>query len=269
MEVKIAEKKDYSQGFLSRISELEKEIGYSFQNPRYLWIALTHSSFSNEKKSRILYEHNERQEFLGDSVLSLIISKHLFADHNSFPEGTLTKLRAASVCADALFEYAQTIRLGSYMLLNHGLEENGGRHQKNILADCFEALIAALYLDGGFSVAEKFVMRFAKGRFSHLMSNGKILDDDYKSLLQEKVQTSPGEKVEYRLVWEKGPDHHKEFKVKVCLNSNVIGEGIGKSKREAEQEAAKIALETWFGERQNENRKENGNVSENTGITGV
>ncbi len=253
MEVKRARTEDYPHSFLSRLCDLEEAVGYRFQNRSYLWVALTHSSFSNERRARILYEHNERQEFLGDSILSLVVSRHLFADHQTFPEGVLTKLRAASVCADALFEYAKEIDLGSFMLLNHGLEEMGGRNQKNILADCMEALIAALYLDGGLEEAEKFILRFVTPRLSHLLEGGKIRDDDYKSLLQEKVQTSPGEKVEYRLIGEKGPDHHKEFFVEVRLNSNVIGTGRGKSKREAEQEAAKTALATWFGEGKKEN----------------
>ncbi len=248
MEPRCARTEDYPQGFLSRLPVLEEKIGYHFREKKYLYIALTHSSFSNEKRNRILYEHNERQEFLGDSVLSLVVSKHLFSDHMTFPEGVLTKLRAATVSAEALFEYADKIGLGEYMLLNHGLEEGGGRHHKNILADCFEALIAALYLDGGFETARDFVLRFAQERLQHLLEGGKIRDDDYKSLLQEKVQTSPGEKVEYRLIGEKGPDHHKEFSVEVRLNSNVIGKGVGKSKREAEQEAAREALATWFGE---------------------
>ena len=250
MEPKRAVEGDYPFGFLARIAELEEKIGYSFQNKKYLYIALTHSSFSNERKNRVLYEHNERQEFLGDSVLSLVVSRHLFSDHTTFQEGILTKLRAASVCADALFEYAEELSLGEYMLLNHGLDDAGGRHQKNILADCMEALIAALYLDAGFDKAEEFVLRFARPKFARLLQGGKVRDDDFKSLLQEKVQTSPGEKVEYRLVGEKGPDHHKEFFVEVCLNSNVIGQGAGKSKREAEQEAARMALLTWFGEKE-------------------
>ncbi len=248
MEAKIAGIEDYPQSFLSRLGELEEKIGYRFQRRQYLLTALTHSSFSNERRNRILYEHNERQEFLGDSVLSIIVSRHLFSDHATFQEGVLTKLRALCVCADALFEYAQEIDLGSYMLLNHGLEEAGGRNQKNILADCFEAMIAALFLDAGLEVAEAFVLRFAVPRLHRLLVGGRLRDEDFKSILQEKVQTSPGEKVEYRLIAERGPDHHKEFSVEVRLNSNVIGQGVGKSKREAEQEAARVALSTWFGE---------------------
>lgn len=249
MEVRRAVEEDYPQSFLKKLCELEEAIGHRFQNRRYLLVALTHSSFSNERRSRILYEHNERQEFLGDSVLSLIVSRHLFSDEHTFPEGVLTKLRAASVSAEALFEYANRIRLGEYMLLNHGLEETGGRSQKNILADCFEALIAALYLDGGFDTASDFVLRFAKERLKRLVEGGRLRDDDYKSLLQEKVQTSPGERLEYCLVRQSGPDHNKEFEVKVMLNSNPIGTGKGRSKREAEQEAAHKALLTWFGEK--------------------
>ena len=248
MEVRIACESDYPKAFLSRLDELESVIGYCFQNRKYLWAALTHSSFSNEKRSRILYEHNERLEFLGDSVLSLVISRHLYADFATFPEGMLTKLRAASVCADALYEYASHINLGDYMLLNHGLSEDGVKKHKNILADCFEALIAAIYMDAGFEEAERFVISLSKERMLGLLEGGKIRDEDYKSLLQEKVQTSPGEKVEYRLIGEKGPDHKKEFFVEVRLNSNVIGQGSGGSKREAEQAAAKMALATWFGE---------------------
>ncbi len=248
MEVRIACESDYPKAFLSRLGDLEEVIGYRFQNRKYLWAALTHSSFSNEKRSRILYEHNERLEFLGDSVLSLVVSRHLFADLKTFPEGMLTKLRAASVCADALYEYASLINLGDYMLLNHGLSEDGVKKHKNILADCFEALLAAIYLDAGFDEAERFVLSLSKERMLRLLEGGKIRDEDYKSLLQEKVQTSPGEKVEYRLIGEKGPDHKKEFFVEVCINSNVIGQGAGSSKREAEQAAAKMALATWFGE---------------------
>ncbi|MBE6713466.1 MAG: ribonuclease III [Ruminococcaceae bacterium] len=248
MEVKLAREEDYPRVFLSRLDELEEKVGYRFRNRKYLWIALTHSSFSNEKRSKVLYEHNERQEFLGDSVLSLVISRHLFSDHATFPEGMLTKLRAASVCADALYEYASALNLSEYMLLNHGLSENGVKKHKNILADCFEALLGGIYLDGGFDEAERFVLRLAKDRMLALLEGGKIRDEDYKSLLQEKVQTSPGEKVEYRLIGEKGPDHKKEFSVEVRINSNVIGNGTGTSKREAEQAAAKMALATWFGE---------------------
>lgn len=240
---------NYPAAFLRLLPELEERIHYHFRDQKLLYTALTHSSFSNEKKFRIHFEYNERLEFLGDSVLSLIVSRHIFASPASFPEGILTKLRAATVCADALFEFAQSIELGKYMLLNHGLEQDGGRRQKNILADCFEALIAAIFLDGGLEEAEKFVLGFAEKKLHELTLGGRLHDEDYKSLLQQKVQTSPGERVEYLLIGETGPDHHKEFTVQVCLNSNIIGTGSGRSKREAEQLAAKNALCDWFGQK--------------------
>lgn len=243
-----ATKENYPASFLARLDELEERIGYSFREREHLYIALTHSSYSNEKKSRVLFEHNERLEFLGDSVLSLIVSRHIFEAEEHFPEGILTRLRASAVCAEALYEYAEKISLGEYMLINHGLEEGGGRHQKNVLADCFEAVIAAIFLDAGMEEAERFVWRFAREKLRRLIVDGRLRDKDFKSLLQEKVQTSPGEKLEYRLVREKGPDHDKEFTFRVYLNSNAIGEGSGRSKREAEQEAARTALMTWFGE---------------------
>ncbi|MBQ3866414.1 MAG: ribonuclease III [Clostridia bacterium] len=242
-----AERQDYPRSFLEKCGELEEKIGHRFQREDLLLAALTHSSFANEKKGRIHYPHNERLEFLGDAVLSAVVSEHIFADEHSFPEGVLTRLRAASVNAEALFEYASALDLGAYMLLNHGLEETGGRRQKNVLADCFEALIAALFLDGGMETASPFILRYAVPKLQELLSGGKLHDRDYKSVLQEKVQTSPGEKLEYRTVEESGPDHDKRFRVALYLNSNLIGEGDGRSKREAEQAAARQALTEWFG----------------------
>ena len=249
MEGKIAVEKDYPDGFLKRLPELEEKIGYRFRKRKYLWIALTHSSFSNERKAKTLFEHNERQEFLGDSVLSLVVSRSIFAQNKSFHQGVLTKLRAQIVCADALYDYAEQIGLGAYMLLNHGLEMEGGRYRKNIIADGFEALLAAIYLDGGYEKAEPFVLRFALPRFEALTKGGKVRDEDYKSLLQQKVQTSPGGKAEYFVTAEMGPDHDKLFAVEVRLGSQKIGAGEGKSKREAEQESARNALAEWFGEK--------------------
>lgn len=246
MEVKIAQRRDYPRAFLDRLPELSEKIGYSFREEAYLRTALTHSSFANERRSKIRFEHNERQEFLGDAVLSAVVSEHIFADPHAYPEGILTRLRAGSVNADALYDYAVSLSLGEYMLLNHGLEESGGRTQKNVLADCFEALIGGLFLDGGMEAAAPFVLRFAVPRLLALVEGGKLHDRDYKSLLQEKVQTSPGEKLEYRTVEASGPDHDKRFRVELYLNSNRVGEGCGKSKREAEQAAAREALKTWF-----------------------
>lgn len=248
IEARCAQRKDYPARFLERLPELMEKIGYTFREERYLRTALTHSSFANEKRGKVRFEHNERQEFLGDSILSAVVSEHIFADPHAYPEGVLTRLRAGSVSADALFEYARELSLGDYMLLNHGLEESGGRTQKNVLADCFEALIGGMFLDGGMEAAAPFVLRFALPRLRALVADGVLHDQDYKSLLQEKVQTSPGEKLEYRTVEASGPDHDKRFRVELYLNSNRVGEGKGHSKREAEQAAAREALMTWFGE---------------------
>ena len=241
---------EYPEAFLSRLPLLEEKIGYSFRDRAFLCTALTHSSYSKEreKKLRAAFPYNERQEFLGDSVLSLVVSEYLFSRSASLSEGALTKLRASAVCAEALFEYAEEIGLGDFMLVNHGLEETGGRHSKNVLADCFEALIAGIFLDSGLDEARRFILRFAVPKLQALTKGGFLHDQDYKSLLQQKVQTSPGEKVEYVLAGESGPDHDKIFLMDLYLNSNLIGHGSGHSKREAEQAAAKAALETWFGE---------------------
>ena len=248
MAERTAEKKDYPVPFLQGLGELEKKIGYTFADKKYLVTALTHSSFSKEKKNRIQFAYNERLEFLGDSVLSVVVSEEIFRTLTDCPEGALTKIRAATVCAETLYEFAEEIELGRFMLVNHGLEETGGRHLKNVLADCFEALIAGIYLDGGMDAARDFILRFARPKLARITLGGFLHDEDYKSLLQQKVQTSPGERVDYVLVGEKGPDHKKEFTMEARLNSNVLGTGTGSSKREAEQAAAKAALENWFGE---------------------
>ena len=247
MEARLAKREDYPRSFLERLPELSNKIGYAFRNEAYLRTALTHSSYANEKRGKVRFEHNERQEFLGDAVLSAVVSEHIFADPHAYPEGILTRLRAGSVNADALYEYATELSLGDYMLLNHGLEESGGRKQKNVLADCFEALIGGLFLDGGMAAAAPFVLRYALPKLQELVAGGKLRDRDYKSLLQEEVQTSPGERLEYRTVETSGPDHDKRFRVELYLNSNRVGEGSGRSKREAEQAAAREALKTWFG----------------------
>lgn len=252
METKNAQRRDYPRSFLEKLPELSEKIGYAFQDESFLRVALTHSSFANEKRGAIHFEHNERQEFLGDSILSAVVSEHIFEDPHAYPEGILTRLRAGSVNADALYEYAKEISLGDYMLMNHGLEESGGRTQKNVLADCFEALIGGLFLDGGMAAAAPFVLRFAVPRLLSLVAGGKLRDKDYKSLLQEKVQTSPGEKLEYKTVEASGPDHDKRFRVELYINSNPVGEGTGRSKREAEQAAAREALKTWFDEKDEE-----------------
>lgn len=219
------------------LSELQNKIGYKFKNIEYLQIALTHSSYANEMKHGIKY--NERVEFLGDAVLSIVVSDYLFNNY-SVPEGDLTKLRASLVCEKSLDEMAAKINLGKYLRLGKGEEMMGGRTRPSILADAFEAVIAAIYLDGGIENARTFILPFVK---EMLDNKDKLSFTDYKTLLQEIVQQNPEEVLSYKLVSEKGPDHDKVFVVEVHLNSNVIGKGQGKSKKQAEQMAAKQALE--------------------------
>lgn len=218
------------------LKKLEKTIGYTFQAQNYLQIAVTHSSYANEAKKGAV--NNERQEFLGDAVLSIIVSDYLFGRYR-LAEGDLTKLRASLVCEKSLCGFARQISLGRYLRLGRGEEQTGGADRPSILADAFEAVIAAIYLDGGIEAATKFVLPFIQAQLAAEQSG---VFHDYKTLLQEIVQKNPEESVSYALVDESGPDHDKRFSVEVRLNSNVIGRGIGRSKKEAEQQAAKEAL---------------------------
>ncbi len=217
--------------------ELEEKLGYKFKNIKLLEHALTHSSYANEGKKHS--KNNERLEFLGDSVLSLVVANHLFLKYKAIPEGELTKLRASLVCEKALDKFARKIDLGKYILLGKGEEMTGGRKRPSILSDAFEAVIAAIYLDGGFEKAEEFVLRFIPENLD-LKSSNKLAD--YKTTLQEIIQQNREEKIEYVLIGEKGPDHAKVFTSEVMLNSNIIGVGEGSSKKQAEQNAAKEAL---------------------------
>ena len=222
---------------MPEIARLEKEIGYIFQDKSLIEVALTHSSYANEVKRRTKY--NERLEFLGDAVLSIIVSDYLFHKFH-LPEGELTKLRASLVCEKTLDLFAQKIALGEYLRLGKGEEMTGGRKRPSICSDAFEALIAAIYLDSGMEAASRFVLPFVK---PELDNHGAKIYKDYKTTLQEIIQKNPEEQVGYVLVEESGPDHDKRFKVEVHLNSNVIGVGVGRSKKEAEQMAAREALE--------------------------
>ena len=210
----------------------ENNIHYTFKNKKLLELALTHSSYANESRTHI--EYNERLEFLGDAVLQLITSEKLYKEHPDMPEGRMSKQRAALVCEDALANYSKQISLGAFLFLGKGEENTGGRERPSILADAFEALIGAIFLDGGIENAKKFVLRFLDDKDLHLQ--------DYKTLLQEIIQKNPGERLSYVVTGESGPDHDKVFNVEVHLNSNVIGKGTGKSKKQAEQAAAKEAL---------------------------
>ena len=231
------------------VEELEVRIGYRFRKRELVRTALCHSSYSNEMRTKSTaaqsVECNERMEFLGDSVLSLLTSEYIFEKYRELPEGELTKLRAASVCEGALYEYAKTFDLGAFLLLGHGEELNNGRDHKAILADAFEAVLAALYLDGGYREAKTFLLPFVTKKVEDILKSGRR--EDYKSLLQQFVQKSRGDILEYRETGEEGPAHERRFFFEVRLNNTVIGCGSGTTKREAEQMAAREAL-LLFGE---------------------
>ena len=216
---------------------LEEKLGYTFKNSKLLANALTHSSYANEARNGIT--SNERLEFLGDSVLSLIVSDYLFKEFSNIPEGELTKLRASLVCEKSLCGFSRELELGKYLKLGKGEDKNGGRDRDSILADAFEALLAAIYLDGGMEAARKHVINFV---LRELKQTDDEVFKDYKTALQEIIQRNPEESVTYILTGESGPDHNKVFEVEVHLNSNVIGKGSGSSKKRAEQMAAKQAL---------------------------
>ncbi len=223
------------------MNNLEKSIDYTFKDKRLLKCALTHTSFANESKT----PSNERLEFLGDSVLSFFVSDHIFKNYKDMPEGELTRLRSSLVCEAALCVFAREIGLGDNLLLGKGEEKSGGRNRDSILADAFEALLAAIFLDGGIENAKKFVYKFVLRELENKDINHS--NKDYKTLLQEIIQRNPEEVISYILTGESGPDHDKTFEVEVHLNSNVIGKGSGKSKKAAEEAAAKQAL-TLMGE---------------------
>ena len=228
---------------------LELKIGYNFKNISYLKTALTHSSYSNELKlKKINVECNERLEFLGDSVLSITAADYLFKTYSDYPEGELTRRRAVIVCRDALSSYAKELTLGDYLYLGNGEEKNNARERKSLLENTFEALLGAIYLDageGGMSFISELVIPFFKKELD-AWERGKVVKD-YKSELQQIIQQSGVDTLTYVTVGESGPDHEKTFTVEARMNSNIIGHGKGSSKREAEQNAAKEALEL-FGE---------------------
>ena len=213
------------------LAQLEEVLCYHFKNPALLRIAMTHTSFANE--SKVPTTHNERLEFLGDSVLSVIVADYLFHESGR-PEGELTRMRASLVSEEALYRFACEIDLGSYLRLGHGEELGGGRTRPSVVSDAFEALIAALYLDGGMEVARNFILPF--------ITEGKTADPDYKTKLQELVQEKPGAELRYTVVGQSGPDHDKTFEVQVTLNGKALATGKGRSKKAAEQQAAKQAL---------------------------
>lgn len=219
------------------MKEFQKKINYQFTSPKLLKEALTHSSFTNGNQNR----SNERFEFLGDSILSVVVSQYLFETLKNQPEGELTKLRAAIVCESSLYNFAKSISVGKYMLLGKGEENTGGRNRRSILADAFEAIIAAIYLDGGLEKARDFILPFLPS--PEQLKSGKMQIGDYKTVLQEIIQKNPEEQVSYVLASERGAAHVKTFVSNVLLNGQIIGTGEGSSKKEAEQAAAKEAIE--------------------------
>lgn len=231
-------KKLLNEKMLRNIKNFEQKINYEFKNKNYILEALTHSSYSNENKS---FDFNERLEFLGDSVLGIVISDYLFENEKYLPEGELTKIRANIVCEESLSEVAKNIDLGSFMFLGKGEEGTGGRERVSILADGFEAVIASIYLDSGLSDAKKFILKNMKDIIKR-SREGKLFRD-YKTYLQEILQINGKVAIEYKLADEKGPDHNKRFIMQVFVNDKLLGFGEGKSKKEAEQIAAKNAIE--------------------------
>ena len=231
---------------MENLARLEQKLKYSFTDKELLEKSLTHSSYTNEMKSRgVVCECNERLEFLGDSILQIISSELLYGHFDTLHEGDLSRIRAQIVCEKALNKYATDMGLGEHLLLGHGEELNNGRRRPSILADAFEALIAAIYIDAGLNATRAFLLPYLESEIENIETSKH--GEDSKSRLQEIVQREPNERFEYVLVKESGPAHDREFEVEARLNRNVIGKGKGKTKREAEQNAATQALKL-FGE---------------------
>ena len=227
------------------MQELEKKLNYTFRNPALLSEALSHSSYANEHRSSHL-NSNERLEFLGDSVLGFVTAEYLFTQHPDLPEGDLTRIRAALVCEQSLYEVAKKLGLGRYLKLGRGEEAGGGRERTSILADATEAVFAAVYLDGGIQEASALIHRVLLD-----VEREEIVEErrrDFKTALQELVQRQADQVLSYRMIGEQGPDHAKIFQAEVLLNGEPLGSGFGRSKKEAEQSAAKAALKTLGGE---------------------
>ena len=227
------------------IKDLEKAIGYQFGNISLLQNALTHSSYANERYHNSLMS-NERLEFLGDSILGMVVAEHLYRNFPDRPEGELTRMRADMVCERALAEVANRLSLGQHLMLGHGEERFGGRSRDSILADAVESVIAATYVDGGMDAAVSFIRKFILCD----VPAQRLRNADYKTALQELVQQKKNQVLTYALVGESGPDHDKKFDVEVMLNGNVVGSGSGSSKKRAEQDAARVAIGNLFPEKQ-------------------
>lgn len=218
------------------LEELEEKVGYHFKNRALLKQALTHSSFANEQKINKAQDY-ERLEFLGDAVLELISSEFLYKEYPKMPEGQLTKKRSSLVCGFALAFCAKDIKIGDYVLLGKGEENTGGRGRDSITADVMESIIGAIYLDGGYEDAKAFIQRFILSDLEN-----KQLFYDSKTLLQEEIQKDNNSTLQYELISETGPDHEKEFVIEARVNGKVLGRGVGKTKKAAQQQAAYEAL---------------------------
>ena len=225
---------------MERLHELEQHLDYTFHDLRLLRAALYHSSYANEHRAQSV-SSNERLEFLGDAVLGFVSADYLYRKHPDLPEGELTRIRAALVCEDSLHEVAQRLHLGDFLMLGKGEESGGGRHRPSILADAVEAVLAAVYLDGGIDEARALGHRILLEKEPEQVVESRRRD--CKTELQELVQRKPNQELRYELVSESGPDHAKVFTVAVMLNGQVVGLGSGHSKKEAEQSAARTALE--------------------------
>ena len=223
------------------IKDLEAAIGYRFGNITLVQNALTHSSYANERWHDSL-RSNERLEFLGDSILGMVVAEHLYKNFPNRPEGELTRMRADMVCEHTLATVANKIDLGTHLLLGHGEERLGGRSRESILADAVESVIAACFLDGGLEAAAQFVQKYILVE----VPVSRLNNMDYKTALQELVQQKKNQVLTYTLVGQSGPDHDKQFDVGVSLNGTVVGCGSGRSKKRAEQMAAKSAIEKLF-----------------------
>ena len=223
------------------IKDLEQAIHYQFHNISLLQNALTHSSYANERWHNSLLS-NERLEFLGDSILGMLVAEYLFKNFPDRPEGDLTRMRADMVCEKTLAAVANRIGLGQHLMLGHGEEQSGGRSRDSILADAMESVIAACFLDGGMEAALAFIKRFILTE----VPVTRLHNVDYKTKLQELVQQKKNQSLSYELTGESGPDHDKKFDVEVSLNGKVVGTGTGSSKKRAEQDAARDAIQALF-----------------------
>ena len=224
------------------MEELEKKLGYTFRDPELLRAALYHSSYANEHRCCGV-SSNERLEFLGDAVLGLVTADYLYHKHPDLPEGDLTRMRAALVCEESLYEVAQRLGLGSELRLGKGEEAGGGRQRPSILADATESVFAAVYLDGGMEAARALIHRVLLDKEQEEAVEERRRD--YKTELQELVQRKSGQVLHYELIGTSGPDHAKQFTFRVTLNGRELGQGTGRSKKEAEQSAARSALAQW------------------------